>query len=104
MAARIRPTEVKAIVALLNEPADDVNELAKDVIRAIDQCRYDRKEYVVTLLDGGIVSTWGPYATIKEATSRVGSFIIASKPGKRGILTVLHRDWEAYQGDGDDDE
>lgn len=95
MSGRLRPTEVKAIVALLDEPAEDVTELAKNVIRTLDELRQGRKEYVVTLLDGGIVSTWGPYDTVKIATERVGKFIIASKPGKRGILTILHRDWEA---------
>lgn len=101
MAARLRPSEVKAVVALLDEPADSVEDLAKDVIRKINELREGRKEYVVTLISDGIVSTWGPYDTVKEASKRAGEFIIASKPGKKGILTILHRDWDADHGEDD---
>lgn len=101
MAARLRPSEVKAVAALLDDPADSVEELAKDILRKVNEMREGRKEYVVTLISDGIVSTWGPYDTIKEATKRCGEFIIASKPGKRGILTILHRDWDADHGEGD---
>jgi hypothetical protein len=95
MSGRLRPSEVKAIAAILDEPAEDVTDLAKHIIRTLDELRHGRKEYVVTLLDGGIVSTWGPYDTVKQAVDRCGKFIIASKSGKRGILTILHRDWDA---------
>ena len=101
MAARLRPSEVKAVAALLNEPADSVEELAKDVIRKINELREGRKEYVVTLISDRIVSTYGPYDTVKEASKRAGEFIIASKPGKKGILTILHRDWDADHGEDD---
>jgi hypothetical protein len=47
------------------------------------------------------VSTYGPYSTVKEALKRSGEFIIASKPGKKGILTILHRDWDADHGEDD---
>lgn len=100
MSGRLRPTEVKAVAKILDEPADDVVELAKHIIRTIDELRHDRKEYVVTLISDRIVSTWGPYDTIKQAHDRVGKFIIASKPGKKGILTILHRDWEAGHDEG----
>lgn len=93
--ARLRPTEVKRIAAILDEPAESVNDLARKVITTLDEMRHDRKEYVVVLLDSGIVSTWGPYDTVKEAWRRCGEFIVASKPGNKGILTILHRDWEA---------
>lgn len=100
MSGRLRPTEVKAVAKILDEPADDVVELAKHIIRTIDELRHDRKEYVVTLISDRIVSTWGPYDTVKQATERCGKFIIASKPGKKGILTILHRDWEAGHDEG----
>jgi len=101
VAARLRPSEVKAVVALLDEPADSVEDLAKVVIRKINELREGRKEYVVTLISDGIVSTWGPYDTVKEASKRAGEYIIASKPGKKGILTILHRDWDADHGEDD---
>jgi hypothetical protein len=84
---------------MLDEPAESVTDLAKDIIATLDDMRKDRKEYVVVLLDSGVVSTWGPYDTIKEASRRCGEHIIASKPGNKGILTILHRDWEADTDD-----
>ena len=99
--AALRPTEVKAVAKILDEPADDVTDLAKHIIRTIDELRVARKEYVVVLISDGIVSTYGPYSTVKEAFKRSGEFIIASKPGKKGILTVLHRDWDADHGEDD---
>ena len=90
----LRPSEIKAVAKILDEPADDVTDLARQVITAINESRMARKEFVVTLLSDGIVSTWGPYYTVKQAEKAVGRHIIASKPGKRGILTILHRDWD----------
>jgi hypothetical protein len=90
----LRPSEIKAVAKILDEPADDVTDLARQVITAINESRMARKEFVVTLLSDGIVSTWGPYDTVKQAEKAVGRHIIASKPGKRGILTILHRDWD----------
>lgn len=96
----LRPSEVKAVAKILDEPADDVTDLARRVITAINESRHARKEYVVTLLSDGIVSTWGPYDTVKQAEKAVGRHIIASRPGKRGILTILHRDWDTeYEED-----
>jgi hypothetical protein len=90
----LRPSEVKAVAKILDEPAEDVTDLARRVITTINESRMARKEYVVTLLSDGIVSTWGPFDTVKQAEKAVGRHIIASKPGKRGILTVLHRIWD----------
>jgi hypothetical protein len=90
----LRPSEVKAVAKILDEPADDVTDLARRVITAINDSRKARKEFVVVLLSDGIVSTWGPYDTVKAAEKAVGRHIIASKPGKKGILTILKRDWE----------
>ena len=79
----------------LNEPAEDTATLAKDLLTMIDADNEGRKEYVVVLIEDRLVSTWGPYDTVKEAVKRAGDPIIASKPGQKGILTVLHRDWDS---------
>lgn len=96
----LRPSEVKAVAAILDEPADDVTDLARRVITTINESRTARKEFVVVLISDGIVSTWGPYDTVKQAEKAVGRHIIASRPGKKGILTILHRDWDTtYEED-----
>lgn len=86
----------------LNEPAEDTAALSKDLLTMIDADNEGRTEYVVVLIEGRLVSTWGPYDTVKEAIKRCGDPIIASKPGQKGILTVLHRDFESIS-EGDDD-
>lgn len=95
MANRIRPTEVKAVAALLNEPADDVNDLAKAVIRKLDEMRATRKQYVIVHPQGRLLSTYGPYDTVKEAEKRAGQFIQAFMPDTRGVITILTYDPEA---------
>lgn len=90
----LRPSEVKMVTKMLDDPADSAEQLARDIITAINDSRVARKEYVVVLNVDGIVSTWGPFDTVKQADKAVGKHIIASKPGKRGILTVLHRIWD----------
>lgn len=87
----------------LNEPAEDVTQLAKDILVMIDEDSEGRKEYVVVLIEGRLVSTYGPYDTVKEAVKRAGDPIIASKPGQKGILTVLHRDWDSVNEEDDNE-
>ncbi len=87
---RVLPTEVKLIAGMLEEPADDSSELARRILLALEESRSKRKHYVVVVNDGGLVSTWGTYSTIKEATKQIGDPIIASKPGIKGILTLMH--------------
>lgn len=90
--SRVRPTEVRALAALLNEPADSSEDLARRCVETLDDLRAKRKEYVVVVNDSGLLSAWGPYATVKECQRAVGDPIIACKPGAKGFLLVLHRD------------
>ena len=82
--ARLRPTEVKAVAAMLNEPANDEYELAENIMRKINELRAKRKDYVVFVLDGNMPSVWGPYETQNSATKAVGTTVIASRPGAKG--------------------
>lgn len=99
--ARVRPTEVKKIAALLNEPAESVEDLAKQVIVLLDEMRLERKQYVIVHPQGRLLSTYGPYDTIKEAQRRAGEYIQAFTPGTRGVITVLIKDPAAEVSDGE---
>lgn len=90
--ARIRPTEVKAVAQLLDEPAESVETLARQVIEALDDLRAKRREYIVVVNAGGLLSAYGTYATVKEAQRAVGDPIIASRKGAKGYLISLQRD------------
>jgi hypothetical protein len=87
---RIRPTEHKAVVKLLDSPAESVEELATDVIMAIDELRAKRQDYVVVAeLGPSFVMVFGPYTTRNAAEKDVGKNIIASKPGCRYMVLPL---------------
>lgn len=62
-----RPTEVKAVEALLHEPAEDARELAVRVIEALDELRAERPFYVAAV--GSEDATWayGAFATARQA-------------------------------------
>src|SRR5213595_523167 len=62
-----RPTEVKAVVELLNAPADSVDDLAKAIINTVDELRGSRVQWVVLKRMGQHVSAWGPYPTPRKA-------------------------------------
>lgn len=93
---RIRPSDVKAVVAMLDQEHDDVTELAKQVIRLITDRITERSELVVLVE----CVAYGPYTTVKEASKRVGDPLMATRPGVRGAIAPLRRDFEW----SDDDE
>lgn len=66
-----RPSEIRAVAALLMEPADDINELAKAIIQAVDESRQDRTDYLVCRRYGQMVDAYGPYATQNQAEKAV---------------------------------
>ena len=86
-----RPTEVKAIAELLNQPADDVNDLAKRAIHALDEMRKSRTQYAILVLHTGAgYAVYGPYDTPNQARKDVGKNIIAAGPGsKAGLYTLI---------------
>lgn len=66
--ARPRPTEVKAIVALLEGEAEDVEELAVRVIQTLDEARADRPGFIVVKAhQGQLTYAYGPWATRLQA-------------------------------------
>ena len=88
---RIRPTEHKAIVKLLDSPADSVEELATDVIIAIDELRAKRQDFVVIAEAGpSFVMVYGPYTTRNAAEKDIGKSVIAHKPGLRYMVVPLN--------------
>lgn len=88
---RVRPLEHKAIVALLNDPADSVEDLATDVIQKIDAMRAERKDYYVLIYDPGVcLHLHGPYVTKNAANKAVtsGDLYAASTGATYMVLTL----------------
>jgi len=67
---RLKPTEVRLVAALLQEEADDADELAARIIRSLDEKREDDTVYSCVYYDPntGAVIPYGPYPT--EGTAR----------------------------------
>lgn len=88
---RVRPTEHKAVMALLDAPAESVAELATDVIMAIDDLRSKRSDWVVVVRDPGTgVFVWGPFITKNAALKAIErAEIFASKPGATAFTRPL---------------
>lgn len=85
---RIRPTEHRAIVALLDAPAESVEELATDVIQKIDELREARPDFFVVVVDPGVgVKLIGPYLTKNAAHKAIASGeVFAASPGATGLV------------------
>lgn len=86
-----RPTEIKAVVAELMEPADDVTEVAKRVIAALDKSRQDRTDYLIVRQCGRVVNAFGPYATIAQCAKAIeGGKIPALDGSSFRIIPLVH--------------
>ena len=92
---RVRPTEHRAVVKLLSEPAESVEDLAAEVILAIDDLRSKRRDYVVVVYDPGVcVHVHGPYITKNAAQRDVGNHVYAASEGAYYLITQLVTDIE----------
>jgi len=91
--ARSRPTEVKAVVALLEAEADDVEELAERIIAALDEARAKREWYVAVAripVGHGHVTylASGPFTTRRQAFQDL-EHLAAPGPEVRGLGRVV---------------
>lgn len=90
---RIRPSEHRAVVELLDAPAESVEELATDVILAIDALRAKRKDWVVVVYDPGVaVHVHGPYITENAARKDIGNNVYAASKGAYALVLPLITD------------
>lgn len=71
----MRPTEVRAVVALLSEEAEDETALAKAVIKTLDEMRQDYDAYSVNIQLGGLKHSMGPFSTEHQANVAVMSML-----------------------------
>lgn len=69
---RIKPTEVRAVAALLDDPADDVHELAASVVAKLNELRESEAAWVAVCVSRGkLVAVYGPYASHTSARADV---------------------------------
>jgi hypothetical protein len=96
---RVRPTEHRAVVQLLNDPADSVEDLATEVILKIDSMRAQRKDYIVVVYDPGVgVHVHGPYVTKNAAHKDIGKNVYAASEGAYSLVLPLINGDEGIEG------
>jgi hypothetical protein len=88
---RQRKKDMDAIVRLLESEHDDVDELASEVWKSVDDARRDRELWVVAVRHLGLNFLYGPYeseATAKKDVER-GSIQAIDKDDRYMILKLL---------------
>jgi hypothetical protein len=64
---RITKAEVSAIADILAEESDDIEELAKTILRAINLHRAEEEQWVRVVKHGSGVICYGPYRSAEAA-------------------------------------
>jgi hypothetical protein len=86
-----RPSEIKAVVDVLMQPSDDVKEVAKAAIAALDASRQDRTDYLVVRQCGKLADAYGPYATYAQAVKAIEGGKLPTLDGTRlFVVPVRH--------------
>jgi hypothetical protein len=77
-------------MALLDQPAESVEQLAADVIVAVDELRAKRTDYVLVVRDPGVgLFVYGPYITKNAAIKDIGNHVTAASAGVMGVVVPL---------------
>jgi hypothetical protein len=78
---RLRPREVSLVADLLAEPADDIEELARAIIRALNDYRAREPLYARIVRIKRTTLLYGPYPSVEAAMADDASAGIG-KPGQ----------------------
>lgn len=66
---RLRPTEARAVLRMLEDDHDDVEELAKNIVRMLNRMRAAEPTFVRVVRHGTGYLMYGPYASASDARS-----------------------------------
>lgn len=88
---QIRPTEIKAVAALLMQEHEEVDVLAREVIELIDSLRAKRDLYVAIAYHPtlNLMQAIGPYATENQALKDGPAKLQAYDTQSKGFLAKL---------------
>lgn len=87
----MKPTEVRLVAGLLEKPAADAEDLARQIIESLDEKRArDDEQWVVVYQwkPGGHLVTccWGPYPTRTKAERATREMVSPSEPLARAMI------------------
>ena len=88
---RHRPTEVRALVNLLDAEHDSVEALAQEVLDLLMELKWGRSPYIaIQRHTGPYFTAWGPYATLNEAQRDIGKRIVGYEPDEVAYFCKVH--------------
>jgi hypothetical protein len=83
---KAKTTEVRLVARLLEEPAEDTNDLATKILEALATKRKADDTVWISLFQwDGILSAYGPYNTCHQASKALDKLVA---PGPGGSATV----------------
>ncbi len=91
---RLRPLEVRLVASLLQEEAEDAEELAGRIIQALDESREKRDSHCVVAQLGPAypVTVYGPYSTNQAATKVYKSLAAPGPEEGRAAIVKMRRE------------
>ena len=103
MALKHRPSEVKAVVELLEQDHDDIEELAQKILDRLMEVKWNRGPWVAIQRHrkGSWFTAFGPYPTRTQAERDLGRRIIGAEPGD---VAYFARVWDLDATQGTDPE
>lgn len=90
---RIKPTEVKLVAGMLIHEAESADDLAEQIIRALDEKREKDDIYVLNYYDPnvGALVTYGPYGTGNQANKEIARLASTGPKPAQAQVTHLRR-------------
>lgn len=86
----MKPTEVRLVAALLQEDYDSPEQAAKEIIKALDQRRFDHDNNWCVIRPG-VAGIYGPYPTQGMARKAISKAVSINAQGERVQLARLFR-------------
>ena len=88
---RIKPTEIRLVAKMLEQPADDADSLAESIIVALDDKRQKDDRWMVIYQwqpkeQRFVTITYGPFNTRKQAEKALGGLVSPGEPLAKGMV------------------
>lgn len=84
-----RKHELRAVEALLHEPAEDSVELAESIIATLDETRASRVDWAVVVFNKHTARSYGPWPGRKSAQQAVDRGRVPILSGERSVVVPL---------------
>lgn len=89
---RVKPTELKTVISLLEAEHPDVEQLAREVILELKSRWINEDYYAVLMYDpnSGQIYSFGPYLSKSQAEKSLGGLVSAGPIPSKGWVTKLY--------------